>query len=380
MKILHVSHFFPPHIGGGETYGYNLCKELVKAGHEVEVITSNIPKSRDYEVMDGIKVLRLPAKLLFFTPIMPSLLSELFNNKRNPDIIHSCIPPPYTADVAAFFSKVRKIPYILTYYTDMVAPTPSGNVLKNLYYLTIGKETLGTTKKIITTTKIIKNTSNWLKPVKNKIEVIPNGVDLTIFAPNISGQEIRQKYQIADNDPILLFVGRLTFYKGVECVLQALPIIKKKINNVRLIIVGKGYLENQLKALCASLGIEKSVIFAGRVSDNVLPKYYAAADVFVLPSTSIAEGFGIVLLEAMASGKPIVASNVGGIPEVIIDGFNGILVPPNVTKDLAESIIHLLANTDISRAMGHEGRRMAEKCYGWKNIADHTLSLYKESL
>jgi len=249
-----------------------------------------------------------------------------------------------------------------------------------LYYLTIGKETLNTTKKIIATTNIIKNTSSWLKPVKNKIEVIPNGVDLNVFTPNISGQEIRQKYQIDDNESILLFVGRLTFYKGVEYVLQALSIIKKKINNVRLIIVGKGYLEKQLKALCASLGIEKSVIFAGRVSDNMLPKYYAAADVFVLPSTSIAEGFGIVLLEAMASGKPVVASNVGGIPEVIIDGSSGILVPPRETKDLAESVIHLLSNPAMSRAMGHEGRIIAEKSYGWKDIATRTLSLYKESL
>jgi len=166
-------------------------------------------------------------------------------------------------------------------------------------------------------------------------------------------------------------------YKGLDVLIKAFAEIQDRVKEARLLVVGNGDLKPEYRAL--SSPIAQKVIFAGNVDDDELPNYYAASDLLVLPSVDRSEGFGLTLLEANATGKPVVASNVGGIPSVVTDGVNGLLVPPCDEKTLAKTVINLLRDEDRLLEIGRNGRRIAEG-HDWKQIAKKTEELYEEAL
>jgi len=210
------------------------------------------------------------------------------------------------------------------------------------------------------------------------VVVIPNGVDTTRFNPKVSGEELRQRLRLAGHR-VLLFVGALTQwhrYKGLDVLLSAVSLLNRAGEDVRLLVVGDGSLAPEYRSLARSLRISEEVIFAGEVSDGDLPEYYACADILVVPSKDPSEGFGLTILEANASGKPVIGSNVGGIPSVIQDGKNGRLVPPNDLSILAESIRQLLSSHDLMVELSKAGRQIAER-YDWSIVAERTERLYE---
>ena len=177
----------------------------------------------------------------------------------------------------------------------------------------------------------------------------------------------------------MLFVGALTpwhRYKGLDVLLRAMQLLRKARDNVRLVVVGDGSLASEYRNLARALLVSDSVIFAGNVPDYDLPKYYACSDVLIQPSKDRSEGFGLTILEANASGKPVIASNVGGIPSVIEDGRNGSLVPPNNPGALSRKIEALLQSNDLLARMGRNGRSIAESL-DWSIIAQRTERLYE---
>jgi len=209
--------------------------------------------------------------------------------------------------------------------------------------------------------------------------IIPNGVDCERFNPKNDGGEIRARYNL-EGSKVILFVGALTRwhrYKGLDVLIKAFAEIQDQVKEARLLVVGDGDLKPEYQAL--SSPIAQKAIFAGNVDDNELPNYYAASDILILPSLDRSEGFGLTLLEANATGKPVVASNVGGIPSVVRDGVNGLLVPPRDEEALAETIINLLKDEGRLHEIGLNGRRVAE-AHDWKHIAKKTEELYGEVL
>ncbi|OYT49379.1 hypothetical protein B6U83_02280 [Thermoplasmatales archaeon ex4484_36] len=186
--------------------------------------------------------------------------------------------------------------------------------------------------------------------------VIPNGVDTDRFRP-------RSGIRLFDGDPVILYVGRLVPKKGVDNLILAMRNVLKVHRKARLIIVGKGALQKMLRSEAKLAGVESSVSFLGYVPDEELPYIYNSADVFVLPSIT-GESFGIVLLEAMASGLPVVATRVGGIPEVL--SGQGVLVDPE-PESIAEG---------IEEALGHP-TTLPER-FSWKNIAKRVYKVYRE--
>lgn len=181
------------------------------------------------------------------------------------------------------------------------------------------------------------------------------------------------------DENIILFIGNLSPYKGPDVLLRAMPKILKEIADARLVFVGSGVMEEELEGLCKRLGVEKNVKFAGFVEESMKSFYYKAADVFVLPSVMKHEIFGIVNLEAMVCGVPIVASKIGGVPDVVKDGENGLLIPPRDSKALADVIIYLLENENVRKKMGKNGREKV-KNYSWERIVEETEKVYKELL
>ena len=206
------------------------------------------------------------------------------------------------------------------------------------------------------------------KMTKSKVQVIQNGIDL---------EDIRniQPHHKSIEPPSILYVGGLSKVKGIDVLLNAVPIIRKKNPNLHIYIAGSGTEEGNLKKVVKKLNLEETVKFLGFISGDEKYSYYKSVDVCVFPSRY--ESFGIVLLEAMACGKPVVASNVGGIPFVVEDGKTGLLFESGNVEDLAEKVIFLLQNEELRKKMGEAGRERA-RGFTWERSAEMTMDVYKE--
>ena len=199
--------------------------------------------------------------------------------------------------------------------------------------------------------------------------IIPNGVDLDHFSPDVSPID-----EFCDGKVNILFVGRLEKRKGLNYLLEAFKQVKQEISNSRLIIVGPGTrLRRKYKRQVMRSGL-KDVVFVGYVAYDELPRYYKTADVFCAPATG-RESFGIILLEAMAVGKPIVASNIEGYASVVTHGVDGLLVPPEDKEMLAQALISLLTDQSLRQEMGAKGRVKALE-YSWEHVAQNVLNYY----
>ena len=209
---------------------------------------------------------------------------------------------------------------------------------------------------------VIRNMTN------SKIYVIPNGIDFDEI------QKIRAEDQL--KHPAILFVGTYGKVKGIDVLLNAVPIVRKEIPNLHVYIAGKSGSENEnLKKLVKALNIEENVTFLGFISGDEKYAYYKSADIYVQPSRY--ETFGVVLLEAMACGKPVIASRVGGIPFVVEDGKNGLLFESENVEELAEKVILLLRDEELRTKMGEAGRERAKR-FTWERSAEMTVEVYKE--
>lgn len=206
-------------------------------------------------------------------------------------------------------------------------------------------------------------------------DVIPHGLRIRM-AHRLEREEARLHLGLPDDARIVLFVGRLIRLKGIEYLIQAMPQVIATCPNTRLVLVGEGEEGPRLRALARSLGLDGRITFAGgRAHDEVIG-YMRAADVFVLPS--LVESFGIVLVEAMSCGLPVVASNVMGIPTLIEDGVNGLLVPPGDARALGGAIRRVLADPPASAAMARANARKASD-YAMPRIVDLFLSLWESA-
>jgi glycosyltransferase involved in cell wall biosynthesis len=207
--------------------------------------------------------------------------------------------------------------------------------------------------------------------------MIANGINLEEFKIPYSKEECRKILGLPIDKNIILFFGYLVPYKSPDILLKAFPKILKQVSDTLLIFAGNGVMEEELKRLSIELNIDKYIIFAGYVGKEHRPLYYKASDIFCLPSTMRTECHPIAILEAMACSIPIVASKIGGIPDIVKDGENGLLVPPKDENALADVIIYLLENKDIRERMGRGGREKVER-YSWEKIAKETEKIYEE--
>lgn len=371
MKIVQTPARFYPSIGGVENYVYYLSKELVKKGYKVTVICANEPSTRREEIIDGIIVKRLPyVGKIANTNITHTLPFKLF--KEDFDIIHTHLPTPWSADWSVILAKFKKKPIIITYHNDIVS-TGFASYIAKLYNLTSLNIILKMSEKIIITQPKYFDRSPYLKKYREKIEVVPVGVDINKFKPlNVDEEEHTLFF--------LSVLDKFHEYKGLKYLLKALRIVKNEIKDIKLIIGGEGELKTYYQELANHLGVGGNVNFVGFIPDDKLVEYYNRCSIFVLPSySSDQEGFGIVLLEALACGKPVVTTEIVGISEDVRKSNAGIIVKPHDVESLADAIIRILQDDNLRKKMGKNGRKIAEK-YSWKNIADMMEKIYIELL
>ncbi len=378
MRICIVNSFYPPWIGGAETYVSSLAKGLQRAGNEVTVYCASapLPPGETYEV--GVRIRRERAPLrLYGTPLAVSPLN-LF--REDYDVIHCNFPSPYLSALFAWFSRIRGIPSVLTWHNDLPRVTSAAGLLVRAHDL-FSPAYLQYYDRIIATTGVYARTSETLRRFHEKVRVGPNWVDTARFTPLLSGKEVREKHGL-EGKVVVLFVWALTqwhAYKGVDDLIAAFKIASAQNPDLRLLVVGRGSLLPSFMQLVSALSLEGKVIFAGQVSGDLLPSYYAACDLAVLPSKDRSEGFGLVLLEAMASGKPVIGSTVGGITDVIRPGETGLLVDPGVPGSLVHAIVKLSRDPELRERMGRGARAYAEK-HDWSATVRLVEAVYREAL
>jgi glycosyltransferase involved in cell wall biosynthesis len=365
MRILHVTKKYPNALGGDAIVVSSLEKEQTKQGHIVYIATTNCPEIIEKESLykfglkDKAKNLDKISFKRVFSLIILTYQGLLYIKKIKPDVIHS-----HSSDIGFIISipaKAYHIPvintaHIVTFTNKEYHPIKRFAELFFLKYAGF--------KKIITVDK--SSLSGFKKERIKRVEYIPNGVDLEYYCKQKAGKD--------DQIIRFLFIGRLEKQKGLEYLLQAVRILKNQNKKFLVTIVGNGSQEKNLKKLSKELEIEELIKFEGIIENKLIPEQYQNADIFILPS--IHEGFPLVNLEAMASGLPIIATNVGSIPETVKDGVNGILVRPRDAEKLAEAMKKLIENETLRNQLGNKGREIAKEEYGWKKIAGKIMTAY----
>jgi len=372
MKIAQISPYFYPHIGGVETHVHELSRELGIRGHDVHIYTSKFLKRLDEkEEFHHYTVHRIkPLVSLFTTPVMPKMKKALV--EQGFDILHVHSPPPVSEYYTLKAAQQLGVPFVLTYHCDLEVPGFIGRAVVNTYLTTLAKTAINKADAIIATSRSYQETSRMLW---NKRGIIaPNAVNPERFTPENDGSRIKKKLGLEDKF-IVLYVGRLVPHKGIESLVYS---SRRTPDDIHYIVIGVGPHENHLKKLVAHLKLEKKVTFLKDIPHEELPLYYAFSNVFVLPSLSRLEAFGIVGLEAMATGLPVILSGIPGVMEVIQEGKQGFLSEPSDAQSIADRIMTLYEDPKLREEMGKEGRKLVLEKYQWKSVADTIEKLFLE--
>jgi len=357
MKITILVGLFPPKwLAGTEIATYHLADHLARRGHEVHVVTSQDEGLPELSEEDGFYIhriawpkIRIIGGFIFWKKICMNIW------KIKPDIVHS---QSLLIGIPAWAAKkILKIPYVIwgqgsdVYLPGRLTRITSKYMLKNA-------------DAVLALTEDMKQ--NMREIYERDIFVVPNGIDLERFKISLGGKK-------EDNVKTIISVGRLHPVKGISYLIEAMAIVHREMPDVRLVIVGDGIERSRLEELTERLDLNSCVQFVGQVSQERIPWIMHQADVFILPSLS--ESFGIVNLEAMAAGLPIVATNVGGIPYVIEEGINGYLIKAKSPNDIADKILILLQNDGIREKMSANNKKKAEQ-YAWSKVVGNVESIY----
>ena len=369
MKIAIVSQAYLPIHGGVSEHVHHTALELEKLGHKVTIITANFNnKDKQYNHPRVRRVgfdVTIPANRAFVNVTFGTHLAaqlKAIGKEKKFDIIHIHQPTNPVLPIVA--NRVFKCPKVGTFHTYM-----KNSMALSLFHKHIRKYIENLSGRIAVSPASKEFITRYYK---GDYRIIPNGVDTERFSPKVKPIK---KYK--DGYFNILFVGRLDPRKGLKYLLQAMPIVLAAVPKARLIVVGGGALQEYYKSFVMN-EIRDRIIFTGFVTAEELPCYYRTADVYVSPATG-GESFGIVLIEAMASSTPVIASDIEGYSAVIKNGVDGILIPKEQPMKIAEKLIELLGNKNLRLKLGKKGRTTALQ-YSWPKVTAKIEKLYKEVL
>ncbi|MBU2602639.1 MAG: glycosyltransferase [Actinobacteria bacterium] len=376
MRILHINKRYPPHVGGIESHLQDLARaQAAVPGVEVEVaVVAEGDPGR--EVDRGVVVNRLPQLgIVASNPLSTALLDVLKASSH--DVWHLHYPFP-TGELAVLLASVRRpsLPRIVcAYHSDFVAQSVTKRVL-SVPYSVLTKRFLDRADGVIVSSPQLAQSSSFLRRVAHKVRVIPFGIDPAPLQADEGlaerSIELRERY----GTPLTLFVGRLVPYKGVDVLLEAFRHVPGT-----LAVVGEGPLRGRLEERAAVMGIGERVVFAGSLSFRDLVAHYHAADVFVLPSVTPNEAFGLVQLEAHACGVPVVSTDLPtGVPFANSHGETGLVVPPGDAVSLAAALGLLLEDEELRARLGAQARERQAKEFSLEAMTGRVLGYYEELL
>jgi glycosyltransferase involved in cell wall biosynthesis len=358
LRVVHVfKNYFPPTHGGIEHHIHDVAHGL-RDRFDISVLCADAPGRPAADEDDGVRVIRAPATAWISTlPIVPSWPKLL--RSLAPDLVHLHVPNP-TGD-ALFAIAPLGVPGVATYHAEITRLRPL-----TIPYAALQRRLLGRMNRVITTSDALAATTPHLRTDPGRVSVIPLGIDPAEWGDS------RPTTALGSRDPLVLFVGRLVHYKGVDVLIRAMQSV-----DARLFVVGDGSDRTALETLASSGGLSGRIRFTGVVDRDELVDLYHRADAVVLPSTSRAEGFGTVLLEAMACGTPVVSTELGtGTSWVNRDGETGFVVRAGDPAALARAIGDLLGSPELRARMGDAGRKRVRTTFTKASMLDALSDIY----
>lgn len=366
-RILQINKLYYPYVGGIERVVQQIAEGLADKT-DMKVLVSSENKKLIEEEINGVQVIRLPSVAMVGNlPIPFGLTKKLRRIKHEVDVIHLHMPYPF-GDLACLISGYKgKI--VVWWHSDVVRQKKM-----MLLYKPIMNKMLKRADVIIVATKGHIEGSKYLKPFQDKCIIIPFGVDQKIEFEADKYIAERKGHDCKSSKVKFLFIGRLVYYKGCKVLLEAF----KEIENAELTMVGSGDMEQELKELAKSYHIEEKVRFCGEVAEEDLYRHLEACDVFVLPSIVRSEAFGLVQIEAMAFGKPVINTNLpSGVPYVSIDKITGLTVPPEDVQALAQAMQWLVEHEKERNEMGMRARKRMKEEYRLETMLERMLEVYE---
>ena len=376
MRVVMLSNSFPPEIGGIQEHVSNLAQTLARQGHQLKVVTVRRNKSeRVRDTFAGLDVTRVPQLNLpktLTTQYLASTTALLIamRLRGQADVVHyhTFWPDAFTAFVVNKF-----VPTVYTAHESrflLMAEQP-----KSRRWL---KLALRPFQGILAPSTELLEVTRQLGVSSEKSAFIANAVDAGKFRPGVTGETVRARYGVPLDHCLILCPRRLVPKNGLEFLIESLPSIRRRFSDVSVLIAGDGPERERLEARVRELGLHESVIFAGNQDNDDLPEFYAAADIVAIPS--LKEATSIAGLEAMASACAVVATNVGGLPEIIEDGVSGLLVPPRDPEALALAIMRLIETPELRKQLGLAARALVEQKFTWEQVASETTRAYERAI
>ena len=369
-----ISREFPPVTGGIGYFVYNLSKGLVKKGHNVSIITRGSTGKVEKKLIDGIDVYKATFFPLYpFHMALHGFFVNSLLNSLSPEVslvhLHSPLTPKVKTSLPVVMT-VHTAMRIDSRYHEVVDPYSLAEKVQSMYFSPLLESQLLRISDIVTA--VSPSVANELTEYgidSSKVKVMWNGVDEKIFFP-INKNEKLEKY--------VLYTGVLRARKGLFDLIKCAIIVSKIIPDAKFVICGTGPLLQKLKEQVQSAELEQKVIFLGRVDRKRLIKIYQGATIYVV--SSIYEGLPTVLLEAMACGLPVVATDIGGNRDLISSNVNGLLVPPRSPEIMAQMIMQLWNDEKLRKKLGDCARKTIMKKYTWDMITDNFINVYESLL
>lgn len=358
--IVIFSCFYEPYISGAERFVKEVVERLSNR-YRFIIITSRLSKELpSLESKEKIEIRRIGLGKKYDKWLYP-VLAPIHALKYKPDLVHA-VMESYAGIALWLFSFLSCKPRILTLQSGDLDDEIKQEKIPNWLWKKIHRSPDGITAISL----FLKNRATVLGVSENKISIIPNGVDLSKIS--VHHEATRQiPYRI-------ICVGRLSWEKGHEFLIRAMPKIRKEFPSAHLVLVGDGPLRNDLRGLVFTLSLQNFVEFKGLLSHKQTIEEIKKSTVFVCPS--LAEGLGIVFIEAQACGVPVIGANVGGIPDVIQDGVNGLLVPPRDSQVIADAVKNIWWDKEFAFRLMQNAKNNAQK-FNWVNIAEQVSNIYE---
>ncbi|MEM0487666.1 MAG: glycosyltransferase family 4 protein [Candidatus Bathyarchaeia archaeon] len=383
-RIMMFTWEFPPRIIGGiSPHVYNLSKELAENGAEVYVITCDFPGAPAHEKVDDVEVFRVdsyknPAPdfaswVYLMNMNMQKEAASIIRDLGGVDILHA--HDWLVAAATIGLKHVFRKPLIATIHSTEVGRR--GGIYSDyerMIHETEAWLTYEAWRVICCSNYMLIHVREFFNLPADKMVMIPNGVNTGEYDMYLKEnlREFRNKFASSE-EKIVLFVGRLVYEKGAQVLIRAAPKILEKVN-ARIIIVGNGYMKEQLLALAESMGVAHKVTFTGFLDEESLKKLQVCADVAVVPS--LYEPFGIVALEAMAAKSPVVVSDTGGLSEIVEHDVTGVKIRPNDPESLAWGVTRILLDNGYADWIRENAYRKVKEAYNWSRIAQQTKEIY----
>lgn len=366
MRVLQLGRFYPPELGGIETVIYEIAEGLNENNIKCDVLCSNKTNRLDVSTVGKYKVIRSPSLThILSTSISPSLIVQLKKLINDYDIIHLHHPDPMATVALLLCQGKQKI--VIHWHSDIIRQR-----FALFFYRPVQELLLRKSDKIIVTSKNYLDTSEHLTKFREKAEVVPIGINAEM---HVNQQKLNELKATFKNKTVIFGLGRHVYYKGFEYLVESAAYLD---DNFVIVIGGDGPLTPSLMKLVEEKKLGSKVVFTGRIPVSEIHSYFALCDIFCLSSIERTEAFGVVLLEAMSLGKPLVATNIPGSGANWVNQNNvtGLNVSPQNAEELAQAFIKIAANDKLREAFSTQSKLRYHTTFTRKAMVDQLIDLY----